>query len=229
MVFPVVMYGCETWTIKKAEYWRIDAFELWCWRRLLRVPWTARRSSQSILKVNQSWIFIGRTDAEAKTPILWLPDAKNWLIGKDSDSDKDWRREEKRMTEYEMVGWHHQLDGHEFEQAQGVVDGQGSLMCCVQSMWSQRIEHSWTTELNWLNNLDNHNGVIIHLELDILECEVKWALGSINMNKASGGDRIPAELFKILKDDAVKLLHSICKEIWKTQQWTWDWKRSFFL
>ena len=76
---------------------------------------------------------------------------------------------------------------------------------------------------------DNHDGVITHLEPDILECEDKWALGSINMNKASGGDRIPAELFKILKDDAVKLLHSICKEIWKTQQWTWDWKRSFFL
>ena len=72
------------------------------------------------------------------------------------------------------------------------------------------------TELNWLNNPDNHSGVIIHLELDILDCEVKWALGSINMNKASGGDRIPAELFKILKDDAVKLLQSMCKEIWKT-------------
>ena len=72
MVFPVVMYGCESWTVKKAERPRIDAFELWCWRRLLRVPWTARRSNQSILKV-----FIGRTDAEAATPILWLPDAKN--------------------------------------------------------------------------------------------------------------------------------------------------------
>ena len=81
VVFPVVMYGCENWTIKKAECWRIDAFELWCWRRLLRVPWTARRSNRSILKIwNHSWIFIGRTEAE--TPILWPPDAKNWLIGK---------------------------------------------------------------------------------------------------------------------------------------------------
>ena len=78
MVFPVVMYGCESWTIKKAEHWIIDVFELW--RRLLRVPWTARRSNQSILK---SWIFIWRTNAEAETPILWSPDAKNWLIGKD--------------------------------------------------------------------------------------------------------------------------------------------------
>ena len=75
MIFPVVMYGCESWTVKKAERLRIDAFELWCWRRLLRVPWTARRSSQSIRKVY--WVFIGRTDAEAETPILWPPHAKN--------------------------------------------------------------------------------------------------------------------------------------------------------
>ena len=76
MVFPVVMYGCESWTIKKSEHRRIDAFELWCWRRLLRVPWTARRSTVHP-KGNQSWIFIGRTDAEAETPILWPPDVKN--------------------------------------------------------------------------------------------------------------------------------------------------------
>ena len=77
MVFPVVMYGCESWTVKKAERRRIDAFELWCWRRLLRVPWTARRSNQSIPKGDQSWVFIGRTDAKAETPILWPPDVKN--------------------------------------------------------------------------------------------------------------------------------------------------------
>ena len=91
MVFPVVMYGCESWTIKKADHRGIDAFELWCWRRLLRVPWIARRYNQSILKEIQpvhpkrdkSWVFIGRTDVEAETPILWPPDAKSWLIGKD--------------------------------------------------------------------------------------------------------------------------------------------------
>ena len=77
MVFPVVMYGCESWTMKKAEGRRIDAFELWCWRRLLRVPWTARRSNQSILQANQSWVFIGSTDVEAETPVLWPPDAKS--------------------------------------------------------------------------------------------------------------------------------------------------------
>ena len=114
MVFPVVMYGCESWIIKKAKHWRIDAFELWCWRRFARVPWTARISSQSILKEMSPWIFIGRTEAEAETPILWPPDAKNWLIGKDPDAGKDWRQEEKGTTEDEMVGWHHQLNGQEF-------------------------------------------------------------------------------------------------------------------
>ena len=87
-VFPVVMYGCKSWTIKKAESQRI-VFELWCWRRLLRVPWTARRSNQSILKEIKSWVFIGETDVEAETPILWPPDAKSLLIGKDPDAGKD--------------------------------------------------------------------------------------------------------------------------------------------
>ena len=100
MVFPVVIYGYESWTIKKAECWRIDAFELWCWRRLLRVPWTARSNP----KGNQSLIFIERTDAEAETPVLWPPEVKNWLIGKDPDAGKDWRQEEKGRIEDEMVG-----------------------------------------------------------------------------------------------------------------------------
>ena len=110
MVFPVVMHGCESWTVKKAEHRRIDAFELWCWRRLLRVPWTARKSNQSILNE----ISPGGTDVEAETPILWPPHAKSWLIGKDPNAGKDWGREEKGTTENEMVGWHHQLDGHGF-------------------------------------------------------------------------------------------------------------------
>ena len=227
MVFPVVMYGWEGWTVKKAECWGIDAFELWCWRRLLGICWTAKRSNQSILMEispecsleglmlklklqyfghlmrridsledpdagkdwwqegkgtiedemvgchhrpnghelgyekamknwcfwtvvlektleslldckeiqpvhpngNQSWMFIGRADAQAETPILWPPDVKNWLIWKDPEAEKDWRQK-KGMTEDEMVGWHHWLDGHEFEQAVGVGDGQGSLVCC---------------------------------------------------------------------------------------------------
>ena len=88
--------------------------ELWCWRRLLRVPWTARRSNQSILK-EISPEYSGRTDAEAETPVLWPPDAKNWLIWKDPDAEKDWRWGEKGTTEDEMIGWHHRFNGHEFE------------------------------------------------------------------------------------------------------------------
>ena len=145
-VFPVVMYRCESWTIKKTECQRIDAFELWYWRRLLRVPWTARRSNQSILKRNQSWVFIRRTDAKAETPILWPPDAKSWLTGKDPDAGKDWRRKEKQMTENEMVGSHHWRDGHEFEQALGIGDGQGSLACC--SPWGRK-ESDMAEQLNW--------------------------------------------------------------------------------
>ena len=104
-IFPVVIYGCGSWTIKKAKHWRIDGFELWCWKRLLRVPWAVRRSNT---KGNQSWIFIGRTDAKAETPKLWLLDVKNWLIGKYPDAGKD-RKQEKRRLEDEMVGWHHCL------------------------------------------------------------------------------------------------------------------------
>ena len=115
MVFPVVRYRCESWTVKKAEHWRIDAFELWCCRRLLRVPWTARRSNQSILKEICPEYSLEGLITEAETPILWSPHVKNWLIWKDPDTRKDWRQEEKGMTEDEMVGWHHRLNGHEFE------------------------------------------------------------------------------------------------------------------
>ena len=114
MVFSVVMYVCESWTVKKAECRGIDAFELWCWRRLLRVPWTAWRSNQSILKEISPGLFIGRTDVEAETPILYPPDWKSWLIWKDPDPGKDWEQEEKGTAEDEMVWWHHWLNGHEF-------------------------------------------------------------------------------------------------------------------
>ena len=94
MVFPVMMYGCEGWTIKKAEGWKIDAFKLWCWRRLFRVPWTAEIQPVHP-KGNQSLICIGRTDVEAETPILWPHDAKSWFIGKDPDAGKNWEQKEK--------------------------------------------------------------------------------------------------------------------------------------
>ena len=108
MVFPVVMYGCESWNVRKAERQKIDGFELWCWR-LLRVPWTA--DIQPVHpKGDQSWMFIGRTDVEAETPILCSPDAKSWLILKDPDSGKDWGQEEKGTTEDKIIGWHHLLN-----------------------------------------------------------------------------------------------------------------------
>ena len=224
MVFSVVMNKRENWTIKKAEWWRIDAFELWYWRRLLGVPWTIRRSNQSVLKEinpeysleglmlkpklqyfghlmqradslkrlwcwerlkargegddiykivgchhrlnghefyqapgdckeiqpvhsegDQPWDFFGRNDAKAETPVLWPPYAKSWLIGKDSDAGRDWEQEEKGMPEDEMAGWHHQLDGREFEWASGVSDGQGGLACC--NSWGHRVD--MTERLNW--------------------------------------------------------------------------------
>ena len=111
MVFPVVMYGCESWTVKKIEHWRIDAFELWCWRRLLRVPLTARRSNQSILREVSPECSLEGLMLKLK---LWPPDVKNQFIWKDPDTGKDWRPEEKGITEDEMVGWHHRLNGHEF-------------------------------------------------------------------------------------------------------------------
>ena len=95
----------------------------------------------------------------------------------------------------------------------------------IKKRWQEHTEELYK---KGLSNPDNHNGVVTQIEPDILECEVKWALGSITTNKASGGDRIPVELFQILKDDIVKVLHSICQQIWKTQQWPQDWKRSVF-
>ena len=125
---------------------RIDAFELWCWRRLFQVFWIARISNKLILKENQPWISTGRTDAEAEALILWPPDANNWLIGKDPYAGKDWRWESKGTTEDEIVGWYHWLNGHEFEQTLGVGDGQGSLVCC--SPWGRK-ESDTSEWLNW--------------------------------------------------------------------------------
>ena len=127
MVFPVVMDGCESWTIKKAERQRIDAFELWCWRRLLRVPWTARRSNQSLLKeINPGCSLEGLI---LKLKLQYFGHLMR-RVGKDSDAGRDWGQEEKGTTEDEMAGWHHQLDGHEFGWTLAVGVGQGGLACC---------------------------------------------------------------------------------------------------
>ena len=129
-----------SWNIKKAERWLIDAFFFfdgnWCFwtvvlKKTLESPLDCKEIQPVYPKENWSWIFIGRTDAEAETPILWPPDVKNWLIGKDPDAGKDWGQEEKVMTEAEMVEWHHWLNGHEFEQAPGVGDRQGAWHAAV--------------------------------------------------------------------------------------------------
>ena len=134
MVFPVVMYECESWTLKKVEHQRIDAFELWCWRRLLRVPWIAGRSNQSVLKeINPEYSLEGLVLKLKLKFQLWPHDVKSLIHWKRPWSEKERRQEEKGMTEDEMVGWHHWLDGHEFEQAPDDGEGQGSLACC--SSW----------------------------------------------------------------------------------------------
>ena len=146
MVFPVVMYGCESWTVKKAECRRIDAFELWCWRRLLKSPLDFKEIQPVHPKGDQSWVFFGRTDTKPETPILWLPHAKSWLTGKASDAGRVWGQEEKGTTEDKMAGWHHRLNGRESEWAPGVGDGQGGLACC--DSWGCK-ESDTTERLNW--------------------------------------------------------------------------------
>ena len=145
MLFPVVTYRCEGWTIKKAEHWRTDAFELWCWRKFLRVSWIKKIKPVNS-KGNQLQIFIGRTDTKVEAPVLWPPDRKSQFIGKDPDAGKDWGHEEKEATENEMVEWHHQFNGHEFERTPGNSEGQGSLECC--SPWG----HKELDMTEWLNN-----------------------------------------------------------------------------
>ena len=144
MVFPVVLYGCESWTIKKAEHQRIDAFELWCWRRI-ESPLDGKVIKPVHPKGSQSWIFIGRTDAEAEDPILWPPDGKNWLIGRDPDAGKDWGQEENGATEDQVVRRHHQFNGHELGQTLKDTDWQESLVC--YNPWGHK--ESDTTS-NWI-------------------------------------------------------------------------------
>ena len=144
MVFPMVMYGCESWTVKKAERQRIDAFELWCWRRLLDCKEIQPIHSEG----DQPWDFFGRNDAKAETPVLWPPHVKSWLIGKYSDAGRDWGQEEKGTTEDEMAGWHHRLNGW------WVWVNSGSWWWTgrpgvLQFMGLQRVGHDWVTELNW--------------------------------------------------------------------------------
>ena len=140
------MYGCESWTVKKAEHWSIDAFELWCWRRLLRVPWTARRSNLSTLKEISPVCSLEGLMLKLKLQyfghLMWRADSfeKTLMLGK----------EEKGITEDENVGWHHRLNGHEFGWTPGTGDGQGALACCSPWVTKSQTRLTTWTELNWI-------------------------------------------------------------------------------
>ena len=133
----------ESWSLKNGCFWTVVL------EKTLESPLDCKDIQP---KGTQSWIFIGTTDAEAETPILWPLDAKNWVIRKDPDAGKDWRQDKKGTTEDEMIGWHHWLNGHEFEQALGVGDGQGSLVCC--SPWGHK-ESDTTERLDWLTEVSS--------------------------------------------------------------------------
>ena len=145
MVFPVVMYGCElnckeSWAPKNWSFWTVVL------EKTLESPLDCKEIQPVNPKGDQSWVFIRGTDTEAETPVLWPPHTKSWLIGKDPDAGMDWGEEEKGTTEDEMVGWHHQLNGHGFGWTPGVGDGLGSLVCC--GLWGQK-ESDTTVQLNW--------------------------------------------------------------------------------
>ena len=142
------------WQLDYKESW---APKNWCFwtmvlEKTLENPLDCKEIKSVNPKGNQSWLFIGRTDAEAETPMLWPPDVKNWLIGKDSDAGKDWRQEEKGATKDEIVRWHHRLNGHEFEQALGLVMDKKAWCAAVHG--SQRVRHNWLIQLNWTVVMD---------------------------------------------------------------------------
>ena len=143
--FPVVMYGCESWTVKKAEYQRIDAFELWCWRRFLRVPWTAKRSNQSILKEISPGCSL---EGKAETPILWPRDGKSWLTGKVSDAGRDWG-EGREGDERGWDDWKASLTQRTWVWVTSESWWWTGRPGVLRFMGFQRVGHDWVTELNW--------------------------------------------------------------------------------
>ena len=160
------------WELDSEEGW---ALKNWCFwtvvlEKTLESPLDCKEIQPVHCKGDQSWVFTGRTDVEAETPILWPPDAKSWLIGKDPDAGKDWGQEEKGTTEDEMVGWHYQLNGHEFGWTLGVGDGQGGLACC--GSWGRRVRYDWATELNWTEKANSKWNTFILLKV----CRTSWTM-----------------------------------------------------
>ena len=147
----------------ETEHQIINAFELWCWKKTLDSPLDWKEIHPVHPKGDQSWVFIGRTDVEAETPILWPPDAKSWLIWKDPDVGKDWGQEEKGITEDEMLGWHHSVNGLEFRWTPGVGDGQGGLACCRS--WGHK-ESDATERLIWTELILCLSFTTNHFEID---------------------------------------------------------------
>ena len=131
----------ESWVLKNWYFWTVVL------EKTLESPLDCKEIQPVHPKGDQCWMFIWRTDAKAETPVLWPPHAKSWLIGKDSNAGRDWGQEKKGTTEDEMTGWHHRLDGHEFEWTPSVDDGQGGLACC--NSWGRKVGHDWATKLNW--------------------------------------------------------------------------------
>jgi len=147
MFFPVVIYKCESWTIKKAEHWRIDDFKLWCWRRLLRVLSLYSKEIKPVnSKGNQPWLYTGRIDGSSNTLVTWCEEPTHWKRKLSPDAGKDWGWDEKGAAEDEMVGRHHWLNGHKFEQTPGDREGQGNLAYMLRFMGLQRVKHRLETE-----------------------------------------------------------------------------------
>ena len=185
----------ESWASKNWYFWTVVL------EKTLESPLDCKEVQPLHPKGNQSWVFIGRTDDEAEAPILWQPDVKNWVIGKDPDAGKDWRQEEKGTTEDEMVGWHHWLDGHKFEQTPEAGDGQGSLAC--YSPWGCSIGHDWATELNWAS-------------LDISQYSTQLCLTLCNpMDCSPPGSSV----HEISQEEYWVVFHFLLQGILLTQEW----------
>ena len=194
---------------KKAKWLSAEALQIAVKRREVKSKGEKERSTL----LNSEFQRIARRDKKDFLSYQCKEIEENNIMGKNRDLFKKIR--DTKGTFHAKMGLIKDRNGSDLTKAEA-----------VKKRWQEYTEELYKKDLH---NPDNHNGVITHLEPDILECEVKWALGSITMNKASTGDGIPVELFQILKDDAVKVLHSICQQIWKTQQWSQDWKRSVFI